>query len=104
LHSSFWWFCWFVVALRCSNGNSVISRLWCDEMRWGRKSEPTPLPTQGMFHLPHHLDMVWEKLAFDNSVSLHSGEIECSKVKCSASSGNWTPNLRISSPKCYRLS
>ena len=40
-------------------------------MRWGRdrKPEPTPLLTQGIFHLPHHIGMVWEELAFDNTVS-----------------------------------
>ena len=34
-----------------------------------RKSEPTLLPTQGIFNLPHHIDMVWEQLAFDDAVS-----------------------------------
>ena len=34
-----------------------------------RKPEPTLLPTQGTFNLPHHLGMVWEELAFDAAVS-----------------------------------
>ena len=38
------------------------------EMR-RRKPEPTPLPTQRILNLPHHIDMVWEELAFDNAVS-----------------------------------
>ena len=41
-----------------------------DEGDLGRKPEPTHLPTQGIFKLPHHIDMVWEQLAFDNAVSL----------------------------------
>ena len=38
------------------------------EMR-RRKPEPTHLPTQGIFNLAHHIDMVWEELAFDDAVS-----------------------------------
>ena len=33
------------------------------EMR-RRKFEPTPLPIQGIFNLPHHIGMVWVELAF----------------------------------------
>ena len=38
------------------------------EIRW-RKREPTPLMTQEIFNLPHHIGMVWEELAFDDAVS-----------------------------------
>ena len=38
------------------------------EMRW-RKSEPTFLLTKGIFNLSHHIGMVWEDLAFDDTVS-----------------------------------
>jgi hypothetical protein len=53
-----------------------------DVMRWGwnRKSKPRLLPTLRMLNLPHQIDMVWEQLAFEKAVSLHSGEIECSKA------------------------
>ena len=36
-----------------------------------RKPKPTLLPTltQGIFNLPHHIGMVWQKLAFDDTVS-----------------------------------
>jgi hypothetical protein len=51
----------------------IAAVMWWDEMRGDRNPEPTLLPTKGIFHLPHHIDMVWEKLAFDNAVSLHSG-------------------------------
>ena len=33
-----------------------------------RNPEPTLLPPQGIFHLPHHIGMVWEELAFDDAV------------------------------------
>ena len=36
------------------------------EMR-RRKPEPTLLPTQGFFNLPHHTGMVWEELGFDDA-------------------------------------
>ena len=47
--------CVFVVVLHHSNGISVMS--WRYEMR-RRKPEPTLLPTQIMFNLPHHIVMV----------------------------------------------
>ena len=34
-----------------------------------RKPESTLLPTEGLFNLPHHIGMVWEELAFDNTIS-----------------------------------
>ena len=37
------------------------------EMR--RKLEPTFLLIQGIFNLPHHIGMVWEELAFDDTVT-----------------------------------
>ena len=58
------------VVLRHSNSILVKSWQWYDvwdEMR--RKSEPTLLPTQGIFNLLHHVGMVWEELAFDDAVS-----------------------------------
>ena len=33
------------------------------------KPEPTLLPTQGIFNLPHHIGMVEKELAFDDHVS-----------------------------------
>jgi hypothetical protein len=56
-------------------------------MRGDRQPEPTPLPTQ-------HIYILFEKMAFDHAACLH-GEIEYSKVKCSASSGNRTHNIWI---------
>ena len=41
-------------------------------IRWqlvDRKSEPTVLLTRGIFNLPHHIDVVWEQLAFDDAFS-----------------------------------
>ena len=37
------------------------------EMR-RKKPEPTLLPTKGIFNLPHHIGMVGEELAFDDTV------------------------------------
>ena len=34
-----------------------------------RKSEPTLLPTQRIFNLPHQIRTVWEELTFDDTVS-----------------------------------
>ena len=34
-----------------------------------RKPEPTDLLTQGIFSLPHLISMIWEELAFDDTVS-----------------------------------
>ena len=34
-----------------------------------RKPKPTFLPIQGIFNLPDHIGMVWDKLAFDDAVS-----------------------------------
>ena len=34
-----------------------------------RKPEPTLLLTQGIVNLPHDIGMVWEELAFDDTVS-----------------------------------
>ena len=36
-----------------------------------RKPEPTLLPTQWIFNLPHHIGMVWEELAFDDAAQLN---------------------------------
>ena len=38
------------------------------EMR-RRKPNPTLLPTQGIFNLPHYVGMVWEELVFYDAVS-----------------------------------
>ena len=35
------------------------------------KPEPTLLPIQGIFNFPHHIGMVWEELAFDDTVKLY---------------------------------
>ena len=68
------------------------------EMR--RKPEPTHLPIQEIFNLPHYIDMVWEELAFDDSVSyLHSGEMDCSRTKCYiALSEIRTPGPQVTNP------
>ena len=34
-----------------------------------RKAEPTLLPTHGICNLPHHIGIVGEELAFDDTVS-----------------------------------
>ena len=34
-----------------------------------RNPEPALLPTQPIFNLPHHVDMVREELAFDDALS-----------------------------------
>ena len=52
------------------------------EMR-RRKPEPTLLPTQGTFNLPHHIGMVCEELVFGDAV--HSGEMDCSTTNCYSS-------------------
>ena len=46
-----------------------------------RKPERTLLPTEGIFNLPHHVGLVWEELAFDDTV-IHSREMDCSIAKC----------------------
>ena len=38
------------------------------EMRTG-KCEPTFVPTQQIFNLPHHIGMLWEELDFDDAVN-----------------------------------
>ena len=47
------------------------------EMR-RRKPKPILLPIQGIFNLLRYLGMVWEELAFADSVSYSQGEIDCS--------------------------
>ena len=37
------------------------------EMR-RRQPKPTLLPTQGIFNIPHHIDMASEELAFNDAV------------------------------------
>ena len=59
--------CWFDVVLHHNNNISVISRWWYKMRR--RKHEPTLLLTQGIFNHPHHIGMVWEELAFDDTIS-----------------------------------
>ena len=34
-----------------------------------RKPETTVLPTQGFFNCSHYIGMVWQKLAFDDTIS-----------------------------------
>ena len=51
---------------------TVVQLYLGDEMMYHmrrRKSEPTRLPTQGIFNCPHHIAMVWEELVFDDTVS-----------------------------------
>ena len=61
--------CLFVVVLCHSNsiqlyhGGDMMYEMRC------RKPEPTPLPAQRFFNLPHHIGMVWAELAFDDAVS-----------------------------------
>ena len=47
-----------------------------------RKLEPTLIPTQGIFNIPHYVDMVWEQLAFDCAVSYaQQWKIKLAEVK-----------------------
>ena len=67
--------CLFVIGLPHSNSFSVISRWWYMYEIRRRKPEPTLLPNQGIFNLPHHIGMVWEELIFYEVV-------DCSAAKC----------------------
>ena len=57
-----------------------------------RKPEPTLLPTQWIFNFPHHIDMIWEQLASDDTVWY----TQCQFVR-GDSMGNWTADLQIRS-------
>ena len=59
-----------------------------------RKPEPTLLPTQGIFNLPHHVGMVWEELAPDDAVSYTQKEMGCSTAKCYSSDWHSYPSLQ----------
>ena len=61
------------------------------EMR-RRKPEPTLLPTERIFNLPHHIDMVREERAF---VDVVAGEMDCSTAKCYNSDPGLAPVPRI---------
>ena len=59
-----------------SNDLYCLSRVSMNSLvftsRWQlveRKPNPTLLLTQGIINLPHHVDMVWGQLAFDDTVS-----------------------------------
>ena len=52
------------------------------EMR-KKKPEPTLLPTERIFYLPCRIGLIWEKLAFDDTLSyIHHREMDCSIAKC----------------------
>ena len=59
--------CLLVMILHHSNSISVISRRLYDV--WDEEPEPTLLPTQAIFNLPHHIGMVEDELAFDDYAS-----------------------------------
>ena len=64
--------CCFVVILRQSNTPTVFRLYLGSDMMYEmrrRKPEPTLLPTEVIFILPHHTGMVSEGLAFDDAVS-----------------------------------
>ena len=52
-----------VAVFQLYNGSDMMY-----EMR-RRKLKPILLLTQGIFNLPHHMDIVWEELASDDAVS-----------------------------------
>ena len=80
----------FVVVLCHSNSITVIyyGGDMIYEMR-SRMPEPTPLPIQGIFNLPH--GMIWEELAFDDAVSYSQWEMDCSTAQCYGTDGIRTP-------------
>ena len=47
--------------------NSLLFTIRSQFVKWKPKS--TLLTTWGIFNLPHHIDMVWEELAFDDTIS-----------------------------------
>ena len=51
---------------------ATVFQLYHGDMIYGRKRKnpkPTLLQTQEIFNLPHHIGMLWQKLAFDDAVS-----------------------------------
>ena len=65
-----WIFFSFLEDLYCLSRISLNSLVFT--IRWqlvNRKPQSTGLMTQWIFNLPHHTDMVWEHLAFDNAVN-----------------------------------
>ena len=63
------WISMFVVVW--CHGNSISVIFWQRynaEMRM-RKPEPTLSPTQQIYSLPYHAGMIWEELAFNDTVS-----------------------------------
>ena len=87
------WVCLFLLlfyalATVLYHGSDVMYEMW------RRKPEPTLFPTQGIFNLPHHIDMVWKELAFDDAVScIHSGEMACSTAKFYSHDHDLYPSL-----------
>ena len=68
------------------------------EMR-RRKPEPTLLPTQGIFTIPHHIGMVWEELAFGDTVSYTQwGNGVNAQLNVIAITGVRTPVPRVTYP------
>ena len=67
------------------------------EMR--KKAKPTLLPTQGIFNLPHHIDMVWEELSFDEYVSY--AQRRNGLAKCYGNDGIRTPVSMVTNPVPY---
>ena len=65
------------------------------EMR-KRKPENTLLQTQGVFNLPHHIGMVWQKLVFDDVIQ--SREMDCSSAKCHGNDRIQTPVDKVTNP------
>ena len=64
-------FCCLLVALRPTQLPGSYQGRWCDGMI-DRNPAPTHLPKQGIFYIPQHIGMLWDRLAFDRGVSLHT--------------------------------
>ena len=78
---------------------SIISWRWYNwnYMRM-RKLEPTLLPTQGSFNLPHHISMAWEELAFDDTRLYIMGKWIAAHVNVIAVTRIRTPVLSVTYP------
>ena len=63
------------------------------------KPKPTPLLTQGIFNLPHHIGMVWEELAFDYATSYIQWSMDCSTAICYSHDRDSYPCLHGNLPR-----
>ena len=66
-----------------------------------RKPEPSLLPTQGTFNHPHNIVMIWDELAFGDTVSYTQqghGWYFCSTATCYGGDRMCTPVNRVTNP------